>query len=440
MLYAATSGLVTVFGMDVVRDPSAIKSRIGIMPQDNNLDPDLSVTENLTVYARYFDIRKKDALRLARVLLEFVELADKADAKIDQLSGGMKHRLLLARSLVNKPDLLILDEPTTGLDPHSRRAVWDKLNHLKARNTTLLLTTHYMEEAERLCDRVAIMDSGRIKTVDTPGNLMAAHGGNLESVYLRLTGRSLRIKRMIRVWQRHWTVYTKLYKTSFALNFAEPALYLVAMGFGLGLAWKIAGQPYVKFIAPGIIASSSMFAAVYECTYGTYIRMTFQKTFDAILATPINLEDLIHGELVWGATKSVIFGITITIVVALFGLVDSPLILLALPFIFLCGLIFAQLSVMFAAVVPGIDSFSYFYTLFMTPLFLFSGIFFPLDSMPTAVARLAFFTPLYHLVNICRAFSAGELQIALWSMVWIIVVVALLAQFPFKLMRKRIIV
>jgi lipooligosaccharide transport system ATP-binding protein len=161
------------------------------MPQDNNLDPDLSVFENLIVYARYFDIRKKDAVRLARVLLEFVELQDKGGAKIDQLSGGMKHRLLLARALVNNPDLLILDEPTTGLDPHSRRAVWDKLNHLKFRNTTLLLTTHYMEEAEKLCDRVAIMDSGRIVAVDTPANLTAVHGGNLEDVYLKLTGRSL---------------------------------------------------------------------------------------------------------------------------------------------------------------------------------------------------------------------------------------------------------
>ena len=186
-----TAGIVSVFGMNVVDKPSEIKARIGIMPQDNNLDPDLNVTENLLVYARYFDISRKDATRLARVLLEFVELEDKANAKIDQLSGGMKHRLLLARSLVNNPDILILDEPTTGLDPHSRRAVWDKLNHLKSRNTTLLLTTHYMEEAERLCDRVSIMDSGRIVTVDTPKNLMAAHGGNLEGVYLKLTGRSL---------------------------------------------------------------------------------------------------------------------------------------------------------------------------------------------------------------------------------------------------------
>jgi lipooligosaccharide transport system ATP-binding protein len=186
-----TAGTVTVFGRDVIVNPSEIKARLGIMPQEDNLDPDLSVTENLVVYARYFDITKKDSLRLARVLLEFVELQDRANAKIDQLSGGMKHRLLLARSLVNSPEIMILDEPTTGLDPHSRRAVWDKLNNLKFRNTTLLLTTHYMEEAEKLCDRVAIMDSGRIITIDSPENLTALHGGNLENVYLKLTGRSL---------------------------------------------------------------------------------------------------------------------------------------------------------------------------------------------------------------------------------------------------------
>lgn len=250
----------------------------------------------------------------------------------------------------------------------------------------------------------------------------------------------MRIKRAFRVWQRHWTVYTKLYKTSFALNFAEPALYLFAMGFGLGaFVQEINGQPYINFIAPGIIASSSVFAAVYECTYGTYIRMTFQKTFDAILATPVNLDDLVAGELFWGATKSFIFGVTITIVVALFGLVGSPLLLLALPFVFLCGLIFAQLSVMFAAVVPGIDSFSYFYTLFMTPLFLFSGIFFPLDTMPPIVAKLAFFTPLYHLVNICRSLSAGDPANAAAGAVWIVAAVVLLWPFPFRLMRRRVI-
>jgi lipooligosaccharide transport system ATP-binding protein len=186
-----TSGTVTVFGKDVTSGPSAIKSRLGIMPQEDNLDPDLSVTENLVMYARYFDIEKKEGRRRAGGLLEFAELRDKANVKIDKLSGGMKRRLLLARSLVNNPEILLLDEPTTGLDPHSRRAVWEKLNQLKLQNTTLLLTTHYMEEAEKLCDRVAIMDSGKIVTIDSPANLMALHGGNLENVYLKLTGRSL---------------------------------------------------------------------------------------------------------------------------------------------------------------------------------------------------------------------------------------------------------
>ena len=251
----------------------------------------------------------------------------------------------------------------------------------------------------------------------------------------------MRIERAFMVWQRHWLVYTKLYKTSFALNFIEPALYLMAMGFGLGaFVQNIHGQSYIQFIAPGIVASSSVFAAVYECTYGTYIRMTFQKTFDAILATPVNLDDLVAGELMWGATKSVIFGITITIVIALFGLVDSWRIVLAIPFIFLGGLIFAELSVMFCAIVPGIDSFSYFYTLFMTPLFLFSGIFFPLDAMPHLVSNLAFFSPLYHLVSICRSFSAGDISTVIGSMVWLLVIVALLAPFPFRLMKKKIVV
>jgi len=183
-----TSGDIKVFDMDVTKAPSQIKARIGVMPQDDNLDPDLTVLENLIVYARYFDILKKDSAKLAWELLEFVELKEKAHVKIDSLSGGMKRRLILARALINNPELLILDEPTTGLDPHSRHSVWGKLNHLKAKNTTLILTTHYMEEAEKLCDRVAIMDSGKIVVIDSPSNLMRIHGGNLEDVYLKLTG------------------------------------------------------------------------------------------------------------------------------------------------------------------------------------------------------------------------------------------------------------
>ena len=250
----------------------------------------------------------------------------------------------------------------------------------------------------------------------------------------------MKLKRAFRVWQRNFTVYTKLYKSSIALNFVEPVLYLLALGFGLGAFVKeINGVPYINFIAPGIIASSSMFAAIYECTYGTYVRMTYQKTFDAILATPVNLNDLVAGELMWGATKSMLYGTIIMIVISLFGLVDSPALILAIPVLFLGGLIFAEVSLIAVATVPGIDTFNYFYTLLMTPMFLFSGIFFPLDNLPPVVAKITFFTPLYHLVNICRSFSSGKIWAGMGDLTWIVVVAMILAPYPFWLMRRRLI-
>jgi len=235
-------------------------------------------------------------------------------------------------------------------------------------------------------------------------------------------------------------VYTKLYKSSIALNFVEPVLYLAALGLGLGAFVKdINGVPYIKYIAPGIIASSSMFAAVYECTYGTYVRMTFQKTFEAILATPVGIDELIAAELSWGATKSMFYGSIIMIVIAAFGLVDSEFIILAIPVLLLSGLIFAEISMIFTAIVPGIESFNYVFTLVMTPMFLFSGIFFPIDGLPPIVSKIAYFTPLYHLVNICRSFAAGKIGVVAGDVIWIVFVVAILAPYPFRLMRKRMI-
>ncbi|MDD4195167.1 MAG: ABC transporter ATP-binding protein [Syntrophorhabdaceae bacterium] len=186
-----TGGEVKVLGHDVTKDPSLVKSRIGVMPQDDSLDPDLSVLQNLVVYARYFDIPKKRSSVMAKDLLGSVGLSEKMNANIRSLSGGMKRSLLLVRSVINDPEIIILDEPTTGLDPHSRQMVWKRLSELKAQGKTLLLTTHYMEEAQRLCDHVAIMDRGKIIVIASPQELMDRHGGNLEDVYLKLKGRKL---------------------------------------------------------------------------------------------------------------------------------------------------------------------------------------------------------------------------------------------------------
>lgn len=171
-------GEIRVFGLPVgPRNERAIKRRIGVVPQDENLDPDLSVLVNLLVYASYFGVPRAEAARRADELLRLFALSDRQDARIDTLSGGMKRRLSIARALINHPDLVVLDEPTTGLDPQARHLVWEKLRELGRRGTTMLLTTHYMEEAAQLCDRVLIVDAGRVIAEGTPRELVRLHAG-----------------------------------------------------------------------------------------------------------------------------------------------------------------------------------------------------------------------------------------------------------------------
>ncbi len=174
-----TAGSLAVFGMPVTPgNARAIKARLGIAPQEENLDPDLTVEMNLLVYASYFGLARSDARARAAELLAFAELGDRAGSRIDTLSGGMKRRLVLARALLNRPSLLVLDEPTTGLDPQARHLVWERLRELKRSGVAMLLTTHYMEEAAQLCDRLIVMDHGRIIAEGTPAALIAEHVGH----------------------------------------------------------------------------------------------------------------------------------------------------------------------------------------------------------------------------------------------------------------------
>nr|WP_042178191.1 ABC transporter ATP-binding protein [Kibdelosporangium sp. MJ126-NF4]CEL13038.1 ABC transporter ATP-binding protein [Kibdelosporangium sp. MJ126-NF4]CTQ98724.1 ABC transporter ATP-binding protein [Kibdelosporangium sp. MJ126-NF4] len=170
-----SDGELTVLGMDPVRDGAVIRARLGVCPQEDNLDLELTARQNLTTYARYFRISRAEARRRADELLEFVQLDERATSKVEPLSGGMKRRLTIARALINDPAVVLLDEPTTGLDPQARHLVWERLFQLKKRGVTLVLTTHYMEEAEQLCDRLVIMDAGRIVAQGTPRSLIDAH-------------------------------------------------------------------------------------------------------------------------------------------------------------------------------------------------------------------------------------------------------------------------
>jgi lipooligosaccharide transport system ATP-binding protein len=167
-----TSGLLTIFGLDPAQHGPTIRARLGVVPQADTLDLELTVRENLVIYSRYFDLSWREGARRADELLEFVQLNERSKDKVDELSGGMKRRLTIARALINSPELLLLDEPTTGLDPQARHLVWDRLYRLKQRGVTLVLTTHYMDEAEQLCDRLVVMDKARIAAVGSPRELI----------------------------------------------------------------------------------------------------------------------------------------------------------------------------------------------------------------------------------------------------------------------------
>ena len=170
-----SGGELRVLGLDPVHDGPAIRSRLGVVPQEDNLDTELTVWDNMIIYGRYFDLPRALVRERAAELLEFVQLGDRRGSKVDPLSGGMKRRLTIARALINQPELLLLDEPTTGLDPQARHLLWDRLYQLKRQGTTLVLTTHYMDEAEQLCDRLVIMDESRIVAEGSPRQLLADH-------------------------------------------------------------------------------------------------------------------------------------------------------------------------------------------------------------------------------------------------------------------------
>ncbi|USQ83580.1 ABC transporter ATP-binding protein [Streptomyces phaeoluteigriseus] len=171
-----SGGSLRILGMNPVKDGPAIRARLGVVPQKDNLDRELTVLENLTTYARLFGLSRKAARERSVELLEFVQLTDRAKDLIDSLSGGMTRRLTIARALVNKPDVILLDEPTTGLDPQARHLLWDRLRELKRNGVTVVLTTHYMDEAEQLSDRITIVDRGRIVASGTPAQLLRTHG------------------------------------------------------------------------------------------------------------------------------------------------------------------------------------------------------------------------------------------------------------------------
>ncbi len=217
-----------------------------------------------------------------------------------------------------------------------------------------------------------------------------------------------------RVWQRNWTVYRQTWRISFVPPLLEPLFYLLAFGIGLSaligeITYRGVGISYIAFIAPALIAINIMQSAFFENTYASFVRMYYQKTFNAMLATPLSLEEVITGEIVWGATRSLIGTAIMMAVISAFGLIRYPEGLLLLPLALLGGLAFGAIAMLFTSIVPNIETFNLPIFLFITPMFLFSGTFFPIDALPPWAGSLAQFLPLTHLVRLARDLSYGQI-------------------------------
>lgn len=244
-----------------------------------------------------------------------------------------------------------------------------------------------------------------------------------------------------RVWRRNLRVFGKVWKGALLPQFFDPLFYLLAMGFGLGtyLA-RVEGIPYEQFVGPGLVASAVMWAASFETTWNIYFRMEETRLYDAVLTTPVEVEDVVAAEVAWAATRALVYGTAFLLIVAAFGLVASPWAVIVPVFLVIGGACFGMLGLAFTSLIRSMDYYSYYYTLFITPLFLFSGIFYPLDQLPDWVSVVAWLTPLYHLVEITRGLILGgdALMIA-GNAAWLVVLTAVLYAIPVRAMRRRLV-
>ncbi|BBL67606.1 ABC transporter permease [Methanoculleus chikugoensis] len=245
------------------------------------------------------------------------------------------------------------------------------------------------------------------------------------------------------VWRRNWDAFLRTYKVNFIPPFVEPVLYLLALGFGLGTYIEaVDGIPYPVFIAPALVSISVMYSAFFECTYSSFVRMYYQKTFDAIIATPVGIDEVIAGEMLWGATRGMIYAALMLPVLLIFNVVAMPSSLLLIPFAFLAGLLFAGIAMCFTAITPSIDALNYPSFLFITPMFLFSGTFFPLDLLPEPIQYFALAAlPLTHVVAVNRAITLAAFSpVNLLNLAWIAAATVIFFVLAIRLMRRRLIV
>ena len=469
----ADEGELEVLGFRLPEESKQARAQLGVTPQLDNLDVTLTVEQNLLVFAHLYRIGRADRRAAIERALAMANLADRRDSRVDKLSGGMRRRLLIARALVHRPRLVLLDEPTVGLDPQVRQELWALIDALRSEGTTILMSTHYIEEAQRLADTVLIMSHGRAVAAGAPADLVAEHAGKrgrrgLRPAVAARRGRERRARGGLRhasdrderlgardrgrrrscargraapreprgrvraahgrgdrlmaaaaqprarigrlersaltgVLVREIVNYSSYWRASTFSSTVEPTIYLLAFGFGFGsLVSTIGGYDYVDFVATGIVATAVLFSSAFPAMFGTFVKYQFQHTYDAILAAPVDTEELVTAEALWMAMRASVYGCFPLIVGMFFGL-DPSWGMLTVPVIaFVSGYGWASFGIAVAGFANSIDSFSYIVSAVLTPLFLVAGTFFPLDQLPEWAQTLGELNPLHQCVELVR--------------------------------------
>ena len=412
-----TAGDIRVFGHDAVHHYAEARLAVGLAPQDLNLDWFLTAEETLDYHGGYFGMPRRERKERAAELLDAFSLTAKRNDRTRTLSGGMKRRLILARALMHRPRLLILDEPTAGVDVELRLELWNYVQRINAVGTTILLTTHYLEEAEQLCDRIAFINDGQIvaqgssrELADTlrrrePRGRLPRAGrpqGALARAHRRgraVTPTQIRFLTLVR---REVTRFMKIKRQTLGAPLLETFLYISVFGAALGSRIdKLHGVDYVVFIVPGLIMMAWAMNA-FSNNSSSILQQKFQRAIDDQLSSPASPLELLLAFSLGGFLRGMIVASLTFVAAAILVALPVEHVLVLLPSLFLVGFFFAQLGVLVGVRAEQFDDVSFYQTFLLTPLIFLGGVFYSAALLPEPFQTLTYFDPVYYMIGLVR--------------------------------------
>lgn len=453
LIYGRTdrdSGTLNVLGLDPRYHSCELRSQIGVVTQDNFLDEDLDSLSNLEVFGTYHGMSSREARKRASECLSMFNLSDRFKNSISSLSGGLQRRLALARAMMHDLTLILLDEPTTGLDPVARTDLWEILEKMTERGRTIVLSTHYLEEAERLCDSIVLIDHGRVLDQGSPLELIEPHVGSDVPIsangsdhsrrratwttytsrfsgtgkrrtrvpVIMISDQTTRPDRILilrsltdatRIFRRELMVWRQDWFRHILFAVVRGAVTVIAFGLLLGKYVVLPdGGRYIDFIAPALVVATCLQTVSLDGLYATRTNLYDRRLFESMLTAPVGASEIILGELYWHAFRAALQGTVLAILFVIFGAQASWSIALIPLLLAVCGPCFSAPAMLWASLSPRFTNLLYFNTLVVAPVYFLSGVFFPVDAFPAVLQPLIQLSPIYQATVVSRGIFYGS--------------------------------